>query len=74
MGDDIIVWNICVFEGKKLICCDKSVFSYFKGFLLFNINFMEVEIYLDEFREVEVVEVNVIVLESKLLEFFDVNG
>lgn len=31
-------WNICVTENMKPVLCDKSAFSYFKGFLPLNLN------------------------------------
>ncbi len=73
-GDDTTAWNICVPEGKKPTRCDKSAFSYFKGFLPLNINLTEVETYLDELREAEEAEANAIASESKLLELPDANG
>lgn len=35
---DSQIWNLCVPENLKPVLCDKSVFSYFKGFLPLNIN------------------------------------
>lgn len=35
---DSQVWNICVPENLKPVLCDKSAFSYFKGFLPLNLN------------------------------------
>ncbi len=40
-------WNLCVPTGKKPKRCDKSSFSYYKGFLPLNINKKAVEDYLE---------------------------
>lgn len=40
------IWNLCVPAGKKPKRCDKSSFSYYKGFLPLNINKNAVEEYL----------------------------
>ncbi|MCG2418341.1 hypothetical protein K8089_04845 [Aequorivita sp. F47161] len=40
------IWNLCVPTGKKPKRCDKSSFSYFKGFLPLNINQDTVSEYL----------------------------
>src|SRR5690606_31211225 len=41
------IWNLCVPVGKKPKRCDKSSFSYYKGFLPLNINKKAVEDYLE---------------------------
>ncbi|SRX54966.1 hypothetical protein [Aequorivita sp. CIP111184] len=41
------IWNLCIPAGKKPKRCDKSSFSYYKGFLPLNINKKAVEDYLD---------------------------
>lgn len=43
-------WLICIDEDKKPVLCDKSAFSYRKGVLPLNINYEQVEIYLDELK------------------------
>lgn len=50
-------WLLCVPDGLKPTRCDKSVFSYFKGFLPLNINEDEVTAHLDAFQnELEAAE------------------
>ncbi|MEM7187018.1 MAG: hypothetical protein AAF466_10195, partial [Bacteroidota bacterium] len=52
-SDGSKVWNICVPKGMKPARCDKSAFSYYKGFLPLNINEEEVEDFLAEMRQEE---------------------
>ena len=47
---DSLEWNICVTENMKPVLCDKSAFSYFKGFLPLNLNIEVVEEYLEELK------------------------
>ncbi|MAM29892.1 MAG: hypothetical protein CMC13_12795 [Flavobacteriaceae bacterium] len=44
-------WNLCIPKGKKPVLCDKSAFSYFKGFLPLNINQTLLEEYQDAITE-----------------------
>src|SRR5690606_25846808 len=41
------IWTLCFPAGKKPKRCDKSSFSYYKGFLPLNINKQAVEDYLE---------------------------
>ncbi len=70
-SDGTTTWALCVPKGKKPKRCDKSAFSYYKGFLPLNINEEEVETYLEEFREAEVAQTLAIAEEDKDLELPD---
>ncbi|HAT65148.1 MAG TPA: hypothetical protein DCS66_11190 [Flavobacteriaceae bacterium] len=73
-SDGTTTWNICIPEGKKPTRCDKSAFSYYKGFLPLNINQQEVENYLIEFEEAEEAEASQIASESKVLQLPNAEG
>ena len=73
-SDGSTLWNICIPEGKKPLRCDKSAFSYYKGFLPLNINLEAVEAYLEDLRlEAKEAEESV-ASESKELELPDAKG
>ncbi|MEZ4778644.1 MAG: hypothetical protein R2786_04605 [Flavobacteriaceae bacterium] len=67
-------WTICVPEGKKPARCDKSAFSYYKGFLPLNINMDEVNSFLQQFEEAENADIVAVAAESKELELPTANG
>jgi len=46
-------WNICVTENMKPVLCDKSSFSYFKGYLPLNLNLDEVKEHLDKLETID---------------------
>lgn len=73
-GDGSPIWNICIPDGKKPTRCDKSAFSYYKGFLPLNINQKEVDDYLKEFNEAEAAEAAEIASENKQLQLPNANG
>jgi len=52
-SDGTKLWNICVPEGLKPARCDKSAFSYYKGFLPLNVDDDQVELFLAEIRQAE---------------------
>lgn len=60
-------WNICITGNKKPVLCDKSSFSYFKGFLPLNINKKEVSTYRKEQAAQTKKEIEFIALQSKEL-------
>ena len=61
-------WNICITDNKKPVLCDKSSFSYFKGFLPLNINPEEVQGYRDELAAQTQSDIEFIASQSKELE------
>ncbi|MEZ4875159.1 MAG: hypothetical protein R2793_06855 [Flavobacteriaceae bacterium] len=73
-SDGTTTWIICVPEGKKPARCEKSAFSYYKGFLPLNIQMEQVEAYLDKLREEEAVEAAAIAAATKELELPDAGG
>ena len=73
-GDGTKQWNICVPSGMKPARCDKSAFSYYKGFLPLNINEAQVEAFLAEFRQEEEDAIANTAAQSKELELPDAAG
>lgn len=61
-------WNICVTENMKPKLCDKSAFSYFKGFLPLHINKDNVEAYRKTQQAEEELAIDLVASESKELE------
>lgn len=73
-SDGTTTWLLCVPEGKKPKRCNKSAFSYYKGFLPLNINAAKVEEYLQEFQEEAAAKVAKVASETKELELPDAQG
>ncbi len=67
-------WLLCVPEGLKPTRCDKSVFSYFKGFLPLNVDEDAVEGFLQEFRDEAAEEIAATAAESKELDLPNAEG
>jgi len=61
-------WNICVTENMKPVLCDKSSFSYFKGYLPVNLNKELVDEHLNALELLDDEAANLIASTSKTLE------
>jgi len=61
-------WNICVTENMKPVLCDKSAFSYFKGYLPLNLNQDAVDLHLEELEATDDEAASLVASTSKELE------
>ena len=62
------VWNICVAKNMKPVLCNKSAFSYFKGFLPLNLNSDTVDQHLEDLQTIDDVASSLITSATKELE------
>ncbi len=62
------IWNICVTENMKPVLCDKSAFSYFKGYLPLNLNQDTVDNHLEALEAIDDAAASLISSASKELE------
>jgi len=67
-------WLLCVPAGLKPARCDKSVFSYYKGFLPLNVDEDAVNGFLQDFRNDLASDILLVASESKALELPDSQG
>lgn len=61
-------WNICVTKNMKPVICDKSAFSYFKGFLPLNLNQDSIDKHLETLENIENEAADLIATASKELD------